>query len=85
MQSSILLGLYLKPSYGYKLIRNIQNFSLVKGQAQPEIIYQHLYHDMRGTSVGSRRVTTWRLSLLDWCMIIYKMQNWGRPPFLPPI
>jgi poly-beta-hydroxybutyrate-responsive repressor len=42
MQPSILLGLYLKPSYGYELIQSIQRFGFVEGQAPPGMIYRHL-------------------------------------------
>jgi len=42
IQPSILLGLYLKPSYGYELIQGIQNFGFVEGQAPPGMIYRHL-------------------------------------------
>ncbi len=42
IQPSILLGLYPKPSYGYELIRNIQKFGFVEGQAPPGMIYRHL-------------------------------------------
>jgi len=42
MQPSILMGLYLKPSYGYELIQNIQKFGFVEGQAPPGMIYRHL-------------------------------------------
>ena len=43
IQPSILLGLYPKPSYGYELIRNIQQFGFVEGQAPPGMIYRHLH------------------------------------------
>jgi PadR family transcriptional regulator PadR len=42
IQASILLGLYGNPSYGYELIRNIQRFGFVEGQAPPGMIYRHL-------------------------------------------
>ena len=41
-QPSLLLGLKIKPSYGYELINNIQNFGFVQGQAPPGMIYRHL-------------------------------------------
>jgi PadR family transcriptional regulator, regulatory protein PadR len=41
-QPSILMGLLLKPSYGYELIQNIQKFGFVEGQAPPGMIYRHL-------------------------------------------
>lgn len=42
VQPSILMGLYLKPSHGYELIQNIQNFGFLEGQAPPGMIYRHL-------------------------------------------
>lgn len=42
MQPSILMGLFLRPSYGYELIQNIQRFGFVEGQAPPGMIYRHL-------------------------------------------
>jgi poly-beta-hydroxybutyrate-responsive repressor len=42
MQPSLLLGLKIKPAYGYELINNIQQFGFVQGQAPPGMIYRHL-------------------------------------------
>ena len=42
IQPSLLLGLLLKASYGYELIKNIQTFGFVQGQAPPGMIYRHL-------------------------------------------
>ncbi len=42
IQSSLLLGLKMKPSYGYELIHNIHKFGFVQGQAPPGMIYRHL-------------------------------------------
>lgn len=42
IQPSILLELYLNPSYGYELIQGIQRFGFVVGQAPPGMIYRHL-------------------------------------------
>lgn len=42
IQPTILMGLYLSASYGYELIRNIQKFGFVEGQAPPGMIYRHL-------------------------------------------
>jgi PadR family transcriptional regulator PadR len=42
IQPSILLGLRIKPSYGYELIQTIQQFGFVEGQAPPGMIYRHL-------------------------------------------
>jgi poly-beta-hydroxybutyrate-responsive repressor len=42
MQPSLLLGLKIKPAYGYELINNIQKFGFIQGQAPPGMIYRHL-------------------------------------------
>jgi poly-beta-hydroxybutyrate-responsive repressor len=42
VQPSLLLGLKMKPSYGYELIQGIQKFGFVQGQAPPGMIYRHL-------------------------------------------
>ena len=42
VQPSVLMGLALKPSYGYELIKSIQRFGFVEGQAPPGMIYRHL-------------------------------------------
>ena len=42
IQPSILMGLFSRPSYGYELIKNIQQFGFIEGQAPPGMIYRHL-------------------------------------------
>jgi PadR family transcriptional regulator PadR len=42
VQPSLLMGLFRGPSYGYELIRSIQEFGFMKGQAPPGMIYRHL-------------------------------------------
>jgi PadR family transcriptional regulator PadR len=42
IQPSILMSLYLRDSYGYELIQNIQDFGFIEGQAPPGMIYRHL-------------------------------------------
>jgi poly-beta-hydroxybutyrate-responsive repressor len=42
LQPSILMALRIKPTYGYELIKEIQNFGFVQGQAPPGMIYRHL-------------------------------------------
>jgi PadR family transcriptional regulator PadR len=42
IQPSLLMGLLLKPSYGYELIQSIQEFGFVEGQAPPGMVYRHL-------------------------------------------
>ena len=57
IQPSILLGLYLKSSYGYELIQNIQKFGFVQGQAPPGMIYRHL-HQLEGDGLVSSEWNT---------------------------
>jgi len=57
VQPSILLGLYPKPSYGYELIRSIQRFGFVEGQAPPGMIYRHL-HQLEGDGLVSSQWDT---------------------------
>jgi PadR family transcriptional regulator PadR len=42
IQSSILMALKIKSSYGYELIKGISQFGFVEGQAPPGMIYRHL-------------------------------------------
>jgi poly-beta-hydroxybutyrate-responsive repressor len=42
IQASILLGLSLRPSYGYELISTIQSYGFVEGEAPPGMVYRHL-------------------------------------------
>jgi poly-beta-hydroxybutyrate-responsive repressor len=42
IQPSILMSLNKCRSYGYEIIRNIQEFGFVEGQAPPGMIYRHL-------------------------------------------
>ncbi|CCK78183.1 MULTISPECIES: PadR family transcriptional regulator [Desulfobacula] len=42
IQASILLGLSLKPSYGYELISTIQSYGFIQGDAPPGMVYRHL-------------------------------------------
>ncbi|MBW1779750.1 MAG: helix-turn-helix transcriptional regulator [Deltaproteobacteria bacterium] len=42
IQPSILMRLYVRASYGYELIQNIQKFGFVQGDAPPGMIYRHL-------------------------------------------
>jgi PadR family transcriptional regulator PadR len=44
VQPSLLMGLFRGPSYGYELIKSIQEFGFMKGQAPPGMIYRHLRH-----------------------------------------
>lgn len=57
MQPSILMGLYPKRSYGYEIIRNIQKFGFVEGQAPPGMIYRHL-HQLEGDGLVSSEWNT---------------------------
>jgi PadR family transcriptional regulator PadR len=42
LQPALLMGLYLKSSYGYELIQQIQRYGFIEGQAPPGMIYRHL-------------------------------------------
>ena len=42
VQPALLMGLYLKSSYGYELIQQIQLYGFIEGQAPPGMIYRHL-------------------------------------------
>jgi len=42
IQPSILMALRSRPSYGYELIQDLQNFGFLEGQAPPGMIYRHL-------------------------------------------
>ena len=42
IQSSILMTLKIRPSYGYELIKEISQFGFVEGHAPPGMIYRHL-------------------------------------------
>lgn len=42
MQPSILMALRIKPTYGYELIKDIQGFGFIQGQAPPGMVYRHL-------------------------------------------
>lgn len=42
IQPSILMSLKRRPSYGYEIIQNIQEFGFVEGPAPPGMIYRHL-------------------------------------------
>jgi poly-beta-hydroxybutyrate-responsive repressor len=55
VQPSLLLGLKMKPSYGYELIQSIQTFGFVEGQAAPGMIYRHL----RGLEVDGLVRSEW--------------------------
>ena len=42
IQSSILMALKIRSSYGYELIKGISQFGFVEGHAPPGMIYRHL-------------------------------------------
>lgn len=56
IQPSILMGLFSRPSYGYELIKNIQQFGFVEGQAPPGMIYRHL----RDLEAAGLVVSSWK-------------------------
>jgi poly-beta-hydroxybutyrate-responsive repressor len=74
MQPSILLGLFLKPSYGYELIRNIQKFGFIEGQAPPGMIYRHLHQLEEDGLVSSR----WDTEVTGPAKRMYNLTDEGR-------
>ncbi len=56
-QPSILMGLKVKPSYGYEIIRQIQDFGFIEGDAPPGMIYRHLRQLEKDDLVWSEWVT----------------------------
>jgi poly-beta-hydroxybutyrate-responsive repressor len=42
LQPSLLMGLLVKPSYGYELIHSIREFGFVEGEPPPGMVYRHL-------------------------------------------
>ena len=42
IQPSLLMGLLMKPSYGYELIHRLQEFGFFKAEAPPGMVYRHL-------------------------------------------
>lgn len=42
IQPSLLMGLLMKPSYGYELIHRLQDFGFFKKEAPPGMVYRHL-------------------------------------------
>ncbi len=42
LQPSLLLALYNKPDYGYELIKSINEYGFIQGDAPPGMIYRHL-------------------------------------------
>jgi PadR family transcriptional regulator len=42
IQSSLLMALKIRSSYGYELIKEISGFGFIEGEAPPGMIYRHL-------------------------------------------
>jgi len=42
IQSSLLMALKIRSSYGYELIKEIPRFGFIEGEAPPGMIYRHL-------------------------------------------
>jgi poly-beta-hydroxybutyrate-responsive repressor len=57
IQPSVLMGLFVKPSYGYELIHTLQEFGFLEGQAPPGMIYRHLRQLEKDGLVDSEWVT----------------------------
>lgn len=74
MQPCILMGLDLKPSYGYELIQNIQQFGFVEGEAPPGMIYRHL----RQLEQDGLVVSEWKTEDSGPAKRIYRLTDEGR-------
>ncbi len=74
IQPSILLGLQLRPSYGYELIHNIKDFGFVEGQAPPGMIYRHL----RQLEEDGLVVSEWKTEGTGPAKRIYSLTDNGR-------
>jgi poly-beta-hydroxybutyrate-responsive repressor len=74
LQPCLLMGLDLKPSYGYELIQNIQQFGFVEGQAPPGMIYRHL----RQLEQDGLVVSKWVTEISGPAKRIYRLTEEGR-------
>ena len=74
IQPSVLLGLLLKPSYGYELIQEIQRFGFVEGQAPPGMIYRHLRQLEQDGLVSSK----WETEGAGPAKRVYKITDEGK-------
>lgn len=73
IQPSLLLGLKLKPSYGYELINNIHEFGFVHGPAPPGMIYRHL----RGLEADGLVKSEWQTEGSGPARRIYRLTSEG--------
>jgi poly-beta-hydroxybutyrate-responsive repressor len=60
LQACLLLALYLKSSYGYDLLRKINDFGFVDGSVDPGTVYRHLRRLEDDGFVSSKWDTTGR-------------------------
>jgi poly-beta-hydroxybutyrate-responsive repressor len=58
LQPSLLMGLYLKTSYGYELIQEIQRYGFMEEKVPPGMIYRHLRRLEEDGLVSSEWETT---------------------------
>lgn len=58
LQPSLLIGLYLNPSYGYELIQKIQRYGFMEENVPPGMIYRHLRRLEEDGLVSSEWETT---------------------------
>jgi DNA-binding PadR family transcriptional regulator len=74
LQPSILLSLQRRPSYGYDIIRTIQEFGFVEGHAPPGMIYRHL----RELEAAGLVVSAWRTEGRGPAKRMYELTPEGR-------
>lgn len=58
IQPTLLIGLYLKPSYGYELIQKIHRYGFIEGKVPPGMVYRHLRRLEEDGLVASQWETT---------------------------
>jgi len=73
IQPSLLLGLKIKPSYGYELINSLHEFGFVRGPAPPGMIYRHL----RGLEADGLVCSEWQTEGSGPARRIYRLMPEG--------
>jgi len=73
IQPSILMSLRRKPSYGYEIIQNIQEFGFVEGPAPPGMIYRHL----RDLEAAGLVTSAWKTESAGPAKRVYQLTSEG--------
>jgi poly-beta-hydroxybutyrate-responsive repressor len=73
IQPSILMSLKRKPSYGYEIIQNIQEFGFVEGPAPPGMIYRHL----RDLEAAGLVTSAWKTESAGPAKRVYQLTSEG--------